>query len=1036
MKLPERITNPRIFSENRMKAHSDHKFYASEAEYRKGESSFYHSLNGIWKFAYAANPNLAVEGFEKEDYCCKNWQDIPVPAHIQMQGYDAPQYANVEYPWEGLEPIITGEVPTDFNPIASYVKYFTLPSDFAGQRVFLCLQGVEQSAEIWLNGHYVGYGEDSFTPSEYELTDYLKAGENKLAIRVCKWSSAAWLEDQDFFRFSGIFRDVYLYTVKDLHLYDLKVVALPDHELKNGKLSVSAQVWGQGEAILTLRRYEYDFYQNQILEKDPKEMPLIWQENVIIEAGKELEIEVNVTDVALWSAEAPNLYFLTICLNQEEQVIEYIPQLIGFRRFELKDKLMQLNGKRIVFHGVNRHEFGCDRGRVISVEDMVKDLVIMKQNNINAVRTSHYPNRSEFYRLCDIFGLYMIDETNLETHGTWCDVSGGEKDPEKLKYVLPDDKPEWLGAVLDRVDSMYQRDKNHPSILLWSMGNESFGGKNIFEMSELLRAQDKTRLIHYEGVSYDDRYPATTDIYSQMYTPADEVRKFLETHTEKPFLLCEYTHAMGTSNGAMHKYIRLSEECPAYQGGFIWDYVDQAIRTRNVFGEEYMGYGGDFKDRPNDGNFSGNGLLFADRSVTPKMQEVKYNYQNFRIFVSEKEVTIENKSLFTCSCSYQAVEKLYCNGELMAIQPFATKVEPLSKKSYALPLPAPQKEGEYTIIVSLELKEDTLWAKAGHEVAFGQAVFGKYTALAEKREKLAKQRQKELLLMKDRTNIGVRGACFSLLFNGIHGGLISYRYGGKELLKGLVLPNFWRAPVDNDYGNGMPQRYGQWKLASQYITHKPFTEDQNIGFVSAEQKEDRVEIRFRYGMPTKPVSTCELLWTVFADGSVEVELSYKVIPELKDMPEFGMLFKMYREFDRVTWYGFGPEASYLDRQESVKLGIYQNRTTDSMTPYLRPQETGSKLGVRYAKITDQSGAGLCFYGEPFGLSATPYTPHEVENARHHFELPRPYQTVVRVFSEQMGIAGDNSWGARTHEEYLLDVSQEVKKFKFRFCGLE
>ncbi|MDO4765473.1 MAG: glycoside hydrolase family 2 TIM barrel-domain containing protein [Eubacteriales bacterium] len=1050
MKLPNKVTNPRIFEENRLAAHSDHIVYVNEKEYLKGESSYRHSLNGLWKFTYAPSPNQVIEGFESLEYSCKNWEDIPVPAHIQLQGYDKPQYANVEYPWEGLQPMELGQTPTDFNPVASYVKYFSLPEHFAGKRIILSLQGVEQAVEVWLNGKYIGYGEDSFTPSEYELTEYLCAGENKLALRVYKWASSAWLEDQDFFRFSGIFREVYLYAVPEAHIRDIKVFARPSADLQDGTLNVELQSLVEAKEVTleaALYEYQYDFYEGKLIEKNPQTMPLVWQMQPVPFGNEEdkpahsgdsvrTTIQAKLSDIKLWSAEKPNLYLLILKVKKEEEVLEYIPQLVGFRHFALEDGLMKLNGKRIVFHGVNRHEFNCDRGRVPQVEDMIKDILTMKRNNINAVRTSHYPNSSAFYRLCDIYGLYMIDEANLETHGTWGDVGGGVTDEAILNRILPGSHEEWLGAVVDRVKSMYQRDKNHPSILLWSMGNESYGGKNIYEMSRYIKEQDDTRLVHYEGVSCDMRYPDTTDIYSQMYTPAEKVRTFLQENTEKPMILCEYTHAMGNSNGAMHKYIRLSEECERYQGGFIWDYVDQAIRTNNPFGEEYMGYGGDFRERPNDGNFSGNGIVFAGREATPKMQEVKYNYQNFRIFVSETEVIIENKSLFTSSEEYQCVQKIYRNGKLVGLYPIETKVAPLSKATYRLPMSCPAEDGEYTILVSLELKEDTLWGERGHEVAFGQGIFGAFTEIEDRRKDLAKDRKQELLLIRDKTNIGIRGANFSMVWNGIHGGLISYRYGKKELLKEVVLPNFWRAPVDNDYGNCMPQRYGQWKLASQYVTHRYFVDNLGAGFVSAEQTQDYARVVYRYGLPTKPHTTCDTVWTVFADGTVEAELRYEVIPELSDMPEFGFLFRTYKEFDKVTWYGFGKEGNYADRKEGVKLGIYQNKAADNIVPYLRPQETGARLGIRYVTVTDNSGAGLCFYGEPFGMNVSPYTPHEVENAGHHFELPRPYQTVIRVFSEQMGIAGDDSWGSKTHEEYLLDVSQKVKSFKVRFCGVE
>ncbi len=1035
MNLPERVKNPEIFEENRLPAHSDHRIYRNIEEYAKGESSFYYSLNGFWKFAYANCPGKTMEGFEHQDYDCRNWDSIRVPAHIQMEGYDAPQYANIEYPWEGSVPAGLGEVPVDFNPVASYVKYFEIPSGFEGKKIFLSFQGVEQAAEIWLNGAYVGYCEDSFTPSDFELTPFVKKGENKLAVRVYKWSSAAWLEDQDFFRFSGIFRDVFLYAVPEVHLNDLKVTALPDGDYKKGMLGIQARVSGKGNMNLSLREYDYDFCGCRLVEKHPQELREVWSHSAFTSGGI-VELEAEIEDVQLWSAEHPHLYLLTITLEEEGRVVEFIPQLLGFRRFELKDGLMHINGRRIVFFGVNRHEFSCEKGRVLSEEQMLQDVLIMKRNNINAVRTSHYPNSSYFYRLCDIYGLYMIDEANMETHGSWAHFGFNVKDEETLAKIIPGDDPKWRGAVLDRVNSMYERDKNHPSILLWSLGNESYGGENLFKMSELLREKDNTRLIHYESISYDGRYPATTDVYSQMYTSAADIREFLEKNREKPFMLCEYSHSMGNSNGALYKYIRLSEENPAFQGGFIWDFADQALTAKDPFGQDYWAYGGDFGEGAHSGNFSGNGILFADHSPTPKMEEVKFNYQAFKIQVAKDRVHIVNKSLFTNAKEFKGVERLYKNGKLAGVKDFEVDVPPLSEGTFPLPFPVPGEEGEFTVIVSLELKEDCLWAEAGHETAFGQGVFGSFHEVEKERVRAGKSLKQELVLIEHPRNIGVRGAHFSVHFNKALGGFSSYKYGGIQMIKGLVLPNFWRAPVDNDYGNAMPQRYAQWKLASLYVTAKSFDLGVKTGLLRAEQKEDHVEILYAYAMPTRPVSSCEILWKIFPDGSVEATLSYKVIPELGDMPEFGLIFPMPGDFDRLQWYGYGREDSYADRQSGVKLGMYENRVADNLTPYLRPQESGAKLGVRYAKVMSQEGRGLIFYGDKMGFSALPHTPHEIENAKHGFELPPVCQTVVRVFSAQMGVGGDDSWGAKVHPEHLVDVLEDVKTFSFKFGGLD
>ena len=621
-----KVKDPRYFCENRLEAHSDHGYYATVEAAQEQESDFVENLNGLWKFHYAKNYESTIQGFEKEEYSCADWDDIHVPAHIQMEGYDAPQYANTQYPWEGHEDIHPGEIPTHFNPVASYGKYFTVPKRMQGKRLFISFQGAARGLALWLNGQFVGYSEDSFTPSEFELTDYLKDGENKLAAQVFKWTSSSWCEDQDFYRFSGIYRDVYLYTVPEVHIRDLRVRAVPDETLEHASLEVQTQTWGRGKAVYRLSKGE----------------------KVYVEEEKSLEetdrYSWEIENPLLWSAEDPQLYDLTIEVYSEDGALqEVIPQKVGFRRFEMKDHIMTLNGKRIVFKGANRHEFSSVSGRHVSEEELRKDLTVMKQNNINAIRTCHYPDGSLLYHLCDEYGLYLIDETNLESHGSW-DVAERTGD---YTYIVPHDKPEWLGMMLDRANSMYQRDKNHPSILIWSCGNESFGGKDIYEMSQFFRREDPTRLVHYEGVFHDRSYNDTSDMESQMYPSVEAIKEFLAKDRSKPFICCEYTHAMGNSCGAMHKYTDLTDTEPLYQGGFIWDYIDQSIYKKDRYGKEFQAYGGDFGERPTDYNFSANGIVYGgDREPSPKMQEVKFNYQNITAQVSQKEVCVINKNLF------------------------------------------------------------------------------------------------------------------------------------------------------------------------------------------------------------------------------------------------------------------------------------------------------------------------------------------------------------------------------------------------------
>ena len=1003
------VKNPEYFKDGCVSAHSSHSYYGSLAQAEAGEENFRYSLNGIWKFHYAKNYQSAIPGFEKEDYCCRSWDDIRVPAHIQMEGWDAPQYANVQYPWEGKEQIQPGEIPEAFNPVASYVKYFEVPESMKDQRVFLSFQGAESGLAVWLNGSFVGYSEDSFTPSEFELTPYLKSGENKLAAQVFKWTSSSWCEDQDFFRFSGIYRDVYLYTVPQVHVWDLRVRTLLDDTFTHADLELVLKAEGRGKAKITL------FDQEETVASCEADLD-----------GDETVCVMKVEQPKLWSAEDPYLYQILIEVSDENgEITEVIPQHTGFRRFEMKNSLMMLNGKRIVFKGVNRHEFSSLTGRQVNREDVIKDIITMKQNNINAIRTCHYPDDVMIYDLCDEYGLYLIAENNLESHGSWDTVKEGSGEYDG---VVPCDKPEWLEMMLDRVNSMYQRDKNHPAILIWSCGNESFGGKDIYEMSRFYKDNDPTRLVHYEGLFHDRRYNDTSDMESQMYPSVESIKAFLEKDRSKPFICCEYTHAMGNSCGAMHKYTDLTDTEPLYQGGFIWDYIDQSIDKKDRYGNTYQAYGGDFDDHPCDYNFSGNGIVYGQhRDPSPKMQEVKFNYQNISAEVTEEFVTVINKNLFVNTDAFDCVVTLKKDGKLVKKAALETHTAPLSRDVYDLPIPVQTLPGEYTVTVSFQLKEDTLWAARGHEVAFGE-----YTYQVSGTEETHKG---ALQVIDSIHNLGVKGENFEVMFSYLNGGLVSYRFGGTEMIKMIPKPNFWRAPTDNDDGNLMPMRYAQWKIASMYASHKtPAGAYPGSSPIEKEITDQYVKISFTYYLPTAPASQCRLSYTVCGDGYIETQLHYDPVEGLGDMPEFGVMFKLDADYDQVSWYGMGPEETYEDRCLGAKLGIYRNEVRDNMAKYLNPQECGNKIGVRWACVTDKKGRGMRFTGDRMNFSALPYTPHELENARHEFELPAVHYTVVRVSKQQMGVGGDDSWGARTHEEYLLPSGKEMD-FVFGFQGI-
>ena len=1015
----ERVKDPGFFAENRMEAHSDHECFATWEEANGEGNSNRILLNGIWKFHYAKNYKQCIKGFEAADYDCKLWDDIRVPAHIQMEGYDIPLYANLQYPWDGREDIWRDEIPTEFNPVANYVKYFTLPESFLKNGLYVSFQGVESGFAVWLNGHYVGYSEDSFTPSEFELTPYLKEGENKLAVQVFKWTASSWCEDQDFFRFSGIFRSVYLYTVPTTHLYDVKIEPLVEENLKEASLNLTMKLWGTGSVKVTLKDGLETVFEERA-QADEQKFPQKENDEKGINVS---EFSKKVENPMLWSAENPYLYELFLEIYDSEDVLqEVVHERIGFRRFEMKNGIMRLNGKRIVFKGVNRHEFSSKNGRVVSREELLQDIVTMKRNNINAIRTCHYPDDSMIYRLCDEYGLYMIAENNLESHGSF---DAGVRGVRPFDMIVPGDNMDWETMMLDRVNSCYQRDKNHPAILIWSCGNESYGGKVIFDMSEKFRQLDPHRLVHYEGVFHDRRYDGTSDMESQMYPSVERIKKYLEENKEKPFICCEYAHAMGNSCGAMHKYTDLTDSEPRYQGGFIWDYIDQSILKKDRYGKEFQAYGGDFYDRPTDYNFSGNGIVYGgERDVSPKMQEVKFNYQNISVLFEEKEFIVINKNLFLNTDEFQCVLTLDKNGKTIKKQSMVAVVFPLTSERFAIPFEIPV-DAEYTLTVSFLLKEDTLWAKAGHEVAFGQRIYKK-AAVYQNPKKLIK-------VVHGTQNIGVRGEEFDCLFSYQSGGLVSYRYAGREMIEKIPMPNFWRAPIDNDNGSLAPARYAQWKIASMYVSHRNggLFEDVPVGL---EKDEYSATITYTYYMPTTPASKCLVAYTVYGDGTVQTKLTYDPVKELGDMPEFGMLFKLNADFDNVEWYGMGPAETYADRKHGAKLGIYKNKVADNMAKYLVPQECGNKVGVRYAKVTDYRGRGMIFEGDELSFCALPYTPHEMENAMHAYELPPVHYTVVRVAAAQMGVGGDDSWGALVHPEYHIETTKPLE-LCFRFRGI-
>ena len=987
------LEDPEVFAVNRKEAHSDHVYYENTEEMVLGaDMPLRQSLNGTWYFSYAKNPTVRVKDFYKKDFDCRMFDSIEVPGHIQTQGYDRCQYINTMYPWDGTEYLRPPMVSKECNPVGSYVKYFVLEKNLQDKPVFVSFQGVETAFYVWLNGVFIGYSEDSFTPAEFELTPYLQDGENKLAVEVYKRSSASWLEDQDFWRFSGIFRDVYLYAVPKTHIEDLSVKSTLDNSYKNGKLYLKLKISGHTDCAVKA----------VLLNAEEK---IVFEKN--IKGNSICEISGEVENVHAWSAEDPYLYQLYLYVeDQKGNLIEAVPELVGFRTFEMIDKVMHINGKRIVFKGVNRHEFNVRRGRSIKKEDMLWDIEFMKQHNINAVRTSHYPNESLWYRLCDIYGIYLIDETNLESHGSWQKM--GECEPS---WNVPGSRPEWKEAVLDRAKSMFERDKNHPSVLIWSCGNESYAGTCIEAMSDYFHEKDDTRLVHYEGVFWNREFDHISDMESRMYAKPAEIEAFLSNDPKKPYISCEYMHAMGNSCGGMKLYADLESKYELYQGGFIWDYIDQSMLRKNEQGEEVFAYGGDYDDRATDYEFCTNGIVYADRKISPKAQEVKQLYANVKLTPDENGVLIKNENLFISTEAYTLVYRMMLDGYPVFESMRNVVVQAQEEQYVKLDYPNIDEPGEYTYEVAMELTEDTIWADAGHEICFGQFV----KKVTEEEEQTTKKMQ----VIYGDVNIGVKGEGFLAMFSKSEGGLASLQYDGTEYITRAPKTSYWRACTDNDRGAKQGFDRSMWLTAGLY---------QKVIDVKVEELEEQVRITFEYELPTIPKAYSTISYVMSGDGVVHVHLLYKGTEGLPEIPAFGMDFKLKERYHNFEYYGYGPEENYVDRMEGARLGIFEGTAKENLSNYLIPQECGNRVGTRWLKVTDEYGRGLQFTCEeiPFESSVLPYSAYELENALHQEELPKIHYTWVRILAKQMGVGGDDSWGAPVHEQYRIPSDKNLE----------
>lgn len=969
------LSDPEVFSVNRLDA-------VSSFHYEIPGIEKVQSLNGDWDYHFLNNPGEFEGTFFQEDNDFKADGKLHVPGHLQLQGLGQIRYLDKLYPWDGYENLAYGEIPQFDNPTVEYVRTFELNKDLQGRKVHLVFHGAESAIYVWLNGSFVGYSEDSFSPAAFDVTDLLKQeGENRLAVLLVQYSSGSWLEDQDFFRFGGLFRDVELVAQPEKGITDLGITQefLDDYTRCILKVEVR-----ENEPGLV---YAVDL-------KDAQGQSLFSFET------RNTYFGVDMDNPILWSAENPCLYTLDITVKDEEgKVYEVISEKVGLREVRMEDGIIKLNGKRLMFKGVNRHEFMPETGRVVTKEEMINDILIMKQHNINAVRTSHYPNQSIWYDLCDEYGLYVMDEVNLETHGTW--QIGMEPDDSN---PLPGSLRKWRKAVLDRAASLYERDKNHPSIVMWSIGNESSVGDNLLEMADYFRNMDPERPVHYEGCSRDENWQCLSDVISRMYEPAKEVRKILVSKPDKPVILCEYMHAMGNSLGGMEKYTEL-EEFDHYQGGFIWDFADQAL-YHEVDGQKVLGYGGDFGDYPNNGNFSGNGIVFADRSLSPKISEVKHQYQNIKIRPDKFGVRITNDNLFTSLDQFDFDFTLSSEGRIL--QRGTLQVTAAPGETQKIFIPWKKTENEAIRTVRARLREDTPWAPKGFEVAFGQSSEGAYQHI--------RSRNRPMRMVKGDGLVTFSTDDFCAIFDGT--GLRSLQYNGEEMLAGTPKPVFAHAFTDNELGYRHDQTSMQWFAAS--VNPRPFTmktmlyPEANYGI-----------IRYTYNLPTRPETKAVVGFTVASPGLIGVDMTIFGKMGMSDLPLYGVQIPLQKKFDDFIYYGKGPDENYIDRSSGCKIDVYGSTARDNVTPYLRPQECGNRTEVRWTEVLDKQMQGIraSMVHHPLQISVLPYSFLQLQEADHQYELPASNKTWLTVMGDHMGVGGENSWGLPVLREYTIDSNQ-------------
>jgi beta-galactosidase len=981
---------------------------------RGGASPYVLLLDGPWRFRWVPRPAERPRGFERDDYDVASWGELAVPANWELNGFGVPRYLNSDYTF-GPTPPTPPLLDPDDNPVGSYRRTFTVPAHWTGRRVFLHCGGATSAFYAWINGQPVGYSQDSKTPAEFDVTEHLRPGENTVALQVFRYSVGSYLEAQDMWRFAGIERSISLVATPPVRIRDFFARAALDERFVDGTLRVTVAVKSRlAEAAKGLR------VRAELLDAAgvPAMAPLERAFDVRARDEHAFDLVGAVAAPAHWTAETPVLYTLLLTLlDASGATLEVVTARVGFRTVEIRGGQLLVNGVPIYIKGTNRHEHDPLTGRVVSDELMLRDITLMKRLNINAVRTSHYPNSPHWYDLCDRHGLYVIDEANIESHGV-----GYHPD------VTLGNEPQWLALHLDRTRRMVERDKNHPSVIVWSLGNEAGDGVNFHATSAWIKGRDPSRPVHYERA----RLEPHTDIYAPMYARIPHLLEYAASEQTRPLILCEYMHTMGNSGGGLADYWKVIRSHRQLQGGLIWDWVDQGLERRTADGRRYFAYGGDFGDSPSDGNFLCNGIVAPDRTPHPHAWEVRKVYQSVAAELLDwpaRRVRIHNRHDFLSLAAIDVAWRVEGDGEVIAagtMPRLTTPARTHEDVAIAAPEMAATPGVEYFLMLSFHAAAESPLVRRGFEVGFEQLPLPIAAAAPARLDRAVLP---PLAVSESADAVTVSGGTFALIFDRASGTIRSWQYRGVEVIVSGPVPDFWRAPTDNDYGNRMPVRLAAWREAGAKRSVR--------GLVATRVGPAEIRVAVESVIPVGN-SRQTTRYTVLGSGDVLVDVSFEPgesgMPEL---PRLGMQLALPRAFDTVTWLGRGPHESYADRKESAPVGLYSGTVDQQFHPYVRPQETGYKTDVRWIALARADGIGMLAVGRPLvGAAASRFLHDDFEygpekGQRHPTDMTPRDVVVLNVDLGQMGLGGDDSWGAKPHDEYMLPAKPYEYSFRLR-----